>query len=91
MYMYNFISGLDMQTLSYTSFRQNLADALEKVEQGEIIEITRRGHQSVFLTAKIGEDTPTKNPVFAKEDRFNAAMKRVQKEHAKNIKTLADR
>lgn len=80
-----------MQRLSYTSFKKNLVDALEKAEQGEIIEITRQGHQSVFLTAKIDGDTATQTPVYAKEENFNDSMKRVQKKHAKNIKNLGNR
>jgi len=78
-----------MNTLTYTSLRENLADALERAEKGETIEITRRGHRPVLLTPKaIPEAKPVK---FADEERFNAALKRVQKLHALTIKTLADR
>ena len=82
-----------MDTLTYTSFRENLADALERVEKGETIEITRRGHQSVFLTPtpKVEGKLEAKSVKFADNDRFNASLKRIQKKHAKNIKALADR
>lgn len=76
-----------MTILTYTALRENLADALERVERGEVIEITRRGHQSVLLTPKSEE----KNVKFADEQRFNAALKRVQKKHSKSINALADR
>jgi len=78
-----------MNTLTYTSFRENLADALERAEKGETIEITRRGHQSVLLTPK--SVTELKTIKFADKERFDAALKRVQKTHAKSIKDLADR
>lgn len=78
-----------MNTLTYTSFRENLADALERVEKGETIEITRRGHQPVLLTPKNASvSTAVK---FMSEDKFNASLKKVQKKHAKNIQALADR
>ena len=79
-----------MNTLTYTAFRENLADALERVEKGETIEITRRGHQSVLLTPKSIAETK-KEAAFASKEKFNAALKRVQKKHAKNIQALADR
>lgn len=83
------LNGEIMNTLTYTAFRENLADALERVEKGETIEITRRGHQPVLLTPKnIAE---TKAVTFASKEKFNAALKRVQKKHAKNIQALADR
>lgn len=78
-----------MNTLTYTSFRENLADALERAEKGETIEITRRGHQPVLLTPK--NISETKTVKFASQEKFNAALKRVQKTHAKSIKDLADR
>jgi prevent-host-death family protein len=80
-----------MNTLTYTSFRENLANALERVEKGETIEITRRGHQSVFLTPKIESKLEVKTIKFADKDRFNASLNRVQKKHANNIQALADR
>jgi len=78
-----------MNTLTYTSFRENLADALERVEKGETIEITRRGHQPVLLTPKNASEL--KAVKFISKDKFNASLKRVQKKHAKNIQALADR
>ena len=78
-----------MNTLTYTSLRENLADALERAERGETIEITRRGHQPVLLTPK--NIPETKAVKFISKDKFNAALKRVQKTHAKNIQALADR
>lgn len=78
-----------MKTLTYTTLRENLADALERVEKGETIEITRRGHQPVLLTPK--NVSGIKNVKFADKERFNAALKRVKKTHAKSIKALADR
>jgi len=78
-----------MNTLTYTSLRENLADALERAERGETIEITRRGHKPVLLTPKSAPGIKAVN--FADDERFNAALKRVQKTHAKSIKTLADR
>ncbi|MBA3536694.1 MAG: type II toxin-antitoxin system prevent-host-death family antitoxin [Tatlockia sp.] len=80
-----------MNVLTYTSFRENLADALERVEKGETIEITRRGHQSVFLTPKVESQSEVKTVKFADQDRFDASLKRIQKKHAKNIQALADR
>lgn len=78
-----------MNSLTYTSLRENLADALERAEKGETIEITRRGHKPVLLTPK---DTSRANTVkFADNEKFNAALKRVQKTHAKSIKALSDR
>lgn len=78
-----------MNTLTYTSLRENLADALERAERGETIEITRRGHQPVLLAPKA--ITEAKAVKFADEEKFNAALKRVQKTHSKTIKALADR
>ncbi len=78
-----------MNTLTYTSLRENLADALERAERGETIEITRRGHKPVLLTPKSASGVKPVN--FADDERFNAALKRVQKTHAKSIKALADR
>jgi prevent-host-death family protein len=78
-----------MNTLTYTSFRENLADALERAERGETIEITRRGHQPVLLTPK--NVSELKSVKFMSKDKFNASLKRVQKKHAKNIRALADR
>jgi prevent-host-death family protein len=78
-----------MNTLTYTSFRENLADALERAEKGETIEITRRGHQPVLLTPKNASELKTVK--FMSKDKFNASLKRVQKKHAKNIQALADR
>lgn len=80
-----------MNTLTYTSFRENLADALERAEKGETIEITRRGHKSVFLTPKLESKVELKTIQFADKDRFNASLKRIQKKHAKNIQALADK
>jgi prevent-host-death family protein len=78
-----------MNTLTYTSFRENLADALERAEKGETIEITRRGHQPVLLTPKNAPELKTVK--FMSKDKFDASLKRVQKKHAKNIQALADR
>ena len=78
-----------MNTLTYTSLRENLADALERAERGETIEITRRGHQPVLLTPKNASELKTVK--FMSKDKFNASLKRVQKKHAKNIQALADR
>ncbi len=78
-----------MNTLTYTYFRENLADALERAEKGETIEITRRGHQPVLLTPKNASGLKTVK--FMSKDKFNASLKRVQKKHANNIQTLADR
>ena len=78
-----------MNTLTYTSFRKNLADVLERAERGETIEITRRGHQPVLLTPKNVSELKTVK--FMSKDKFNASLKRVQKKHAKNIQALADR
>jgi len=78
-----------MNTLTYTSLRENLADALERVERGETIEITRRGHQPVLLIPKNVSELKTVK--FMSKDKFNASLKRVQKKHAKNIRALADR
>ena len=78
-----------MNTLTYTSFRKNLADALERAERGETIEIIRRGHQPVLLTPKNVSELKTVK--FMSKDKFNASLKRVQKKHAKNIQALADR
>lgn len=80
-----------MNTLTYTSFRENLADALERAERGETIEITRRGHPSVFLTSKSVESSEVKSVKFISKDKFNASLKRIQKKHAKTIEALADR
>jgi len=80
-----------MNTLTYTSFRENLADALERVEKGETLEITRRGHQSVLLTPKTESMSELKAVKYADKDRFNASLKRIQNKHAKTIKALADR
>lgn len=84
-----FLNGDTMHTLTYTSLRENLADALERVEKGETIEITRKGHQPVLLTPK--NISATKTVAFASQEKFNAAFKLVQKTHAKSIKDLADR
>lgn len=91
-----------MTTYTYTSLRENLADALELAEKGETIEITRRGHKSVFLTSALkieseveaktlGDLLEPKSVKFASKEKFNASLKRIQKKHAKNIKALADR
>jgi len=78
-----------MDTLTYTSLRENLADALEKAEKGETLEITRRGHKSVYLVSS--PDAKIPNDLNDRKQRFNAALNRVQKEHAEIISALADR
>jgi len=38
-----------MRTISYTALRNNLAHALESLEQGEVFCVTRRGREDLIL------------------------------------------
>ncbi|WP_410016454.1 type II toxin-antitoxin system Phd/YefM family antitoxin [Sodalis sp. C49] len=43
-----------MQTISYTALRNNLAQALESLEQGQVLCVTRRGRADVILKGENG-------------------------------------
>lgn len=55
--MFIILLDTDMQTISYTALRNNLAHALESLEQGEVLCVTRRGRADLILK---GENMATR-------------------------------
>lgn len=76
-----------MNTISYTAFRENLADVYDHVEKtGEETIITRRGHADLILKPASEVNYSAK----IREERFNASLDKIKQRHGKVIKDLAD-
>ncbi|CAI0691265.1 type II toxin-antitoxin system Phd/YefM family antitoxin [Serratia ficaria] len=69
-----------MTTISYTSARNNLAEVFQEA-QNQPVEVTRRGHDEVYIISKADYEVLVKAKVKA----------RIQLKHADTINALADR
>ena len=78
-----------MRTVSYTHMRDNLADIMEEIEQGNSICFTRRGH-APFIIGKIGEPSQEELEKAKKEKRAKTVAK-LKERHAATLKALADK
>lgn len=69
-----------MTTISYTAARNNLAEVLLEAQK-QPVEVTRRGHDEVYIISKTDYEVLVKAKVKA----------RIQAKHADTIKALANR
>ncbi|MDR2291099.1 MAG: type II toxin-antitoxin system Phd/YefM family antitoxin [Serratia marcescens] len=69
-----------MTTISYTAARNNLAEVLLEAQK-QPVEVTRRGHDEVYIISKADYEVLVKAKVKA----------RIQAKHADTIKALANR
>jgi len=73
-----------MQTYTYSSAREHLEKVLDEVNNGEIIEITRRGHDPAVVISKSKFDAMGKA-------LCEHAFEQIWNEHCDSIKALTDR
>ncbi|MBP1132695.1 MULTISPECIES: type II toxin-antitoxin system Phd/YefM family antitoxin [Serratia] len=69
-----------MTTISYTAARSNLAEVFTEA-QNQPVEVTRRGHDEVYIISKADYEVLVKAKIKA----------RIQAKHATTIKALADK
>ena len=77
-----------MNKISYTAFKANLDEALDRAEKGEVICIERKGHNPIYLRAAVELSVSTDDEP---KRRFNESLEKVRRRHASVIKALADK
>ena len=73
-----------MHTYTYSSAREHLAKVLDEANNGEIIEITRRGSEPAVVIGKSEWDAMRKA-------LYDPAFEQIWNEHGDSIKALTDR
>ena len=73
-----------MHTYTYSSAREHLAKVLDEANNGEIIEITRRGSEPAVVISKSEFDAMRKA-------LYDPAFEQIWNEHGDSIKALTDR
>ena len=78
------MEGDSMHTYTYSSAREHLAKVLDEANNGEIIEITRRGSEPAVVISKSEFDAMRKA-------LYDHSFEQIWNEHGDSIKALTDR
>jgi len=63
-----------MRTISYTALRNNLAHALESLQQGEVYCVTRRGREDLILKGETVASSESAVETTTSKDDFSFRM-----------------